>query len=284
MTEEIKKIGFGLRETPEDKRDFSHEKVFGAISAPLEDFIVANPIMIEDQKETDYCPAEASSSVAEDHEGLDLDPIFSFAAIKSIDKDPQGWGSDLRSACKAACKIGFVEKKDSPYGIDEPRDKIVYLSNWPQDLLGKAAQHKQKSYFRIDEGRDIFESMRRALWQHKNEKCSILTGVVWRAGWTDSKGGIISSEETEQWGGHALKIFGQKMINNHPYLVAQLSNGENIGDKGIFYFPREVINRDFTFGAFMFIDMDPQEAKKKSWSFGRQILESIKSYLESLII
>ncbi len=63
----------------------------------------------------------------------------------------------------------------------------------------------------MDEGENIFESMRKALWQHKDEKCSILTGVIWRAGWTEAKEGVIPIEESEQWFGHSIKLFGQKI-------------------------------------------------------------------------
>ena len=268
----------GLRSLPLDSRDFSYQKVFGTVKVPDVDFEIGIPLKIENQKETDYCAAMASSSVAEDHEKVDLDPLFSFAAIKSIDKQPQEWGSDLRSTCKAATKIGFIEKKDAIYTIDDPREKIVYLNNWPSELIKKAKKHKQASYFRVDEGKDIFESFRRALWQNRATRCSILTGVVWRACWTEAKDGIIPEEETEQWFGHALKLYAVKIIDGKPYLKAQLSNGEDIGSNGIFFFPKEVINRDFTFGAFQFNDISKEEAKKKSWNIWQRIIEAIKNY------
>lgn len=273
----------GLRPLPPDNKDFSYQKVFGAVKVPDIDFGVGIPLKIEDQKETDYCAAMASSSVAEDHEEIDLDPLFSFAAIKSIDKQPQEWGSDLRSTCKAATKIGFIEKKDSPYTIDDPREKIVYLNNWPSGLIEKAEKHKQASYFRVDEGKDIYEAFRGALWQNRATRCSILTGVVWREGWTKAPNGIIPLEETEQWFGHAMKIFGQKTINEKIYLMAQLSNGTEEGDKGLFYFPKEVINRDFTLGAFQFNDMPVEEAKKKTWSKWQRFIETLKKYLEEIL-
>jgi len=279
---ETKKFKFSLRPLQEDKRDFQYSKVFGSVKVPDIDFVVAEPIKIEDQKDTDYCPAEATSSVAEDHEGVDLDPVFSFAAIKSIDKHPEDWGSDLRSAGKAGCKIGFLKKKDSPYTIDDPRETIVYLENWPKELLKKAEIHKQQSFFRIDKKKDVFEAMRNALWQNRKSKNSIFTGVVWRAGWTEAEKGIIPIEETEEFGGHALKIYGQKIIDKKCFLTAQLSNGTDIGDNGIYYFPKEVINRDFTFGAFCFHDMPTDEAKQKAWTWQIKLIEMIKKYLNNL--
>lgn len=278
-----KTIKGGLRPLPKDRRDFSHNKVFGTIEeVPDIDFVVAEPKWIEDQQDSDYCTGYSSSSVSEDQEDVDLCPIFSFAAIKSIDGKPDEWGSDLRSACKAAVKVGFLEKKDSPYTVDDKRETVVYLSNWPKGLIEKALDHKKESYFRVDEGEDIFELMRRALWQHKNKKCSISTGTTWRKDWTLAKGGIIPNFPSHPLVGHALKIFGQKIIMDEPYLMTQLSNGEGIGDKGIFYFSREIINRDFKFGAFMFIDMPQEEARRLAWSIWRRILERIRKYIKSL--
>ena len=60
----------GLKPLKPDKRDFSYQKVFGSIKAealPDFDFVVAEPIKIENQKETDFCTGYASSSVSEAH-------------------------------------------------------------------------------------------------------------------------------------------------------------------------------------------------------------------------
>ena len=272
----------GLLPLPKDNRDFSNQKVFGSMRTPDVDFEIGKPICIEDQKTTDYCAGMAASSVAEDHEGVDLDPIWPFAVAKSIDKRFNKWGTDLRTMCRASCKVGFIEKKDSPYTIDDPRDKIVYLNNWPSELLEKAQEHRQRSYFRVDDRGSPFESIRQALWQHREEKHSVITGVMWREGWEEAEGGIIPVDETVQWFGHALKIYGQKVFDGKPYLKAQLSNGEEIGDKGIFYFPKEVVDRDFTFGAFQFNDMSPEDARKSAWGILRQVLETIKAFLNDL--
>ena len=268
-----KYLGYGLLPLPPDNLDFKYEKVFGAVQVPETDFTISEPLYIEDQKGSDYCGAYASSSGAEDHEGIDLDPIFSFAAIKKIDGKPEGWGANLRDIMKAGTKIGFLEKTDAIFTVDDDREKIVHITNYPTELIDKALKHRQESYFSISSG---FEGFRQALWQNRARKRSIITGVSWRGGWSEAPNGIIPVEATEQYFGHAIKIYGQKNIDGKLYLVAQLSNGKGIGEGGIFYFPKEVIDRDFNFGAYCYVDMGQEEAQKKSWSWWDIIVNFIK--------
>ena len=44
--------------------------------------------------------------------------------------------------------------------------------------------------------------------------------------------------------------------------MAQLSNGTDIGDSGIFYFPREVINNDFKWDGYCLVDMSREEVER----------------------
>jgi len=250
---EIIKMRGGLRELPSDSRDFSRIKVFGMGSLPPnEDFMVAEPISIEDQKETDFCTAFALSAVAEDQEGVDLDPLYTFAKIKQIEGDWRSWGADLRSACKAAVKFGFIKKENSPFDLDNySRDIVANWENWPKELDDLAKKHRKMSYFRVDDSVDTFNAFRAALWQNKAKKCSIFTGTTWRENWNNVKDGIIPDEPGPPLFGHAIKIFGQKIIIGEPYLIAQQSLGKKEGDNGLLYFSRKVINRDFKYGAFI---------------------------------
>ena len=46
-----------------------------------------------------------------------------------------------------------------------------------------------------------------------------------------------------------------------PYLTIQNSWGKEVGAGGLYYFPREVVNREWTFGAIMFKDLPLTQAK-----------------------
>lgn len=71
-----------------------------------------------------------------------------------------------------------------------------------------------------------------------------------------------------------------KIINNETYLVAQLSNG-NIGDNGLMYFSKNVINSPlFRFDGLMFIDENPMKIKAAQWNILAQILDKMVKILQ----
>ena len=126
---------------------------------------------------------------------------------------------------------------------------------------------------------DTFDKIISSIYR---EKRPVITGCVWQSGWAGAKGGIIDSEGNPQFG-HAFCAIGRKTINGKLYLIVQGSNGKNIGDKGLFYFSRPIVNKFFKFGAFMFRDFDPNEAKQICWSLRRRIYEIIKSWFKEIL-
>lgn len=257
--------GYGLQPTPDDARDFELNDVFGApasLDVPNEDFMVVAPLGIKDQRASDMCTAFSLAAISEDQEGIALDPNFTFAMIKKMQGDWRGWGGDLRSGCKVATKIGFIESGQNPFDYyKEGRNFVANWNNWPATMAPLAQIHRKESYFKVTGAFDVFDCLRQALWSNRGDKSSIYTGCIWRPGWTGSIGGIISKEVRTGGVGHAFKVFGQKMINDEPYLMVQNSFGADVGDAGVFYFPREAVNRNFNFGAYMFKDMPKEEAK-----------------------
>lgn len=261
-TRDIKKLGFtGLSPLPEDKRDFSLGALFKQIdikSVPLIDFVIAEPIKIKDQGNTDYCSAYTVTEVSEDQEGEELLPEFQFFKTKQLMGD-DAWGADLRTAFKVPTVFGSLPVKGNENFQGISRETILNPATWPIELTPMALKHKKETYFKVTGRYDTFDNIRTVLWQFKDERRSIGVGAMWRSSWTDAVDGVIDEKETAGEFGHAFKIYGQKIINGEPYLVAQLSNGTDIGDGGRYYFPRSVVNRDFTpFGQFMFKDI-PRE-------------------------
>lgn len=287
-----KKIGGDLRPLPKDKRDFSLGGFFGVPKLkdlPIGDFFVGDPLEIKDQGNSDMCTSFATSAVLENHENVLLQPEYLFAIQKSIEGNLDAWGSDLRTAAKAASSekvrgSGIIEKKDAPFSLEtKDRDFLADITNWPEALYELANMHRQLSYFSVDGPYDKFDNFRAALKQHEESNNAILTGSLWEADWT-TPDGFIPENPTGIGSGHAFKIFGQietKLTPSNPsqklYLVAQLSNGIDIGDKGIFYFPRNVVNKSFNFGAYMFKDINAETIKNliKEHGFSDFILQLI---------
>lgn len=282
----INEKGTGLLPLPENpgaSKDFSHEVVFGSTSieeVPADFTTGIVPIKIKDQKQLDFCAGFSSSEVSEDQEGEELDPLWQFAQIKRVIVDNGGtlesYGSDLRSAGLALVKYGSIPQKISPININNERDYIANWKNWPKTLYVDALKHKKKSMFFVTGPNDIFDNIRVVLWMNKSKKVSIVVGCVWRRSWTYAPQGVVpvTGWENDKGGGHALKIFDQKIIDGVPYLCVQNSWGESVGDKGIFYFPREVINSQFgPFGQIYFSDMPVETAK-----YYNEINASINDY------
>ena len=272
-----KNLGYGLRALPPDPRDFALGAFYDLPKLeelPEEYFLMPKKIL--DQKDSDFCTAFASVAASMDQENVELSPEFTFAMTKEIEGDFQSWGADLRTAAKSHVKIGALDIRMAPFSIKtHARDFLAHWENWPQELRDKAAVHKKQAYFSVEGPYDLFSTIMASLWKFRLELRSVFTGALWRPEWTRAPGGRIPNEELPKKGfGHAFKICGWKQIHGEPHLIAQLSNGEDQGDKGFFYFPRSIVVKEFTYGCFMFADLPKEETKetaaKKSQEFRRK--------------
>lgn len=254
----------GLKELPEDGRDFALGGVFGFIDlaeVPDTDFIVCEPLTMKNQGDSDQCSAFTVTEVSEDQEGIELMPAYQFYSTKRITGNKDEWGADLRSACKSATKYGSLPVKHLPDMQNQSRAFILEESNWPATADQVAQMYRKETYFSITGKYDLFDNIRCALWQNRNSKSTIVTGAIWKSIWIDAKNGIIPEGDGAGFG-HAFKIFGQKVINGELYLVAQLSNGTETGDKGLYYFNRAIANKEIgRFGLFMFKDISKEDAE-----------------------
>lgn len=272
-----------LPANPGKSKDFSKSVVFGA--TPAKDIprtpIGNKPLKIKDQGDLDFCSGFGTSEVSEDQEGIELDPLWQFAQIKRVIGSVEGYGADLRSAGLALVNYGSLPQKNAPYTIHSgTRDFLANWENYDANLSAIAETYKKKSMFFVDGPEDDFDNIRATLWENREKKVTVLAGVLWRNSWTIAPKGIVSKTgwENDKGGGHCVKIFDQIEINGTLYLVVQNSWGVDYGDSGIFYFPREVINKEFApYGQIFFSDMPVKDAKyynengisvNDSWVYG----------------
>ena len=281
----INKIGGGLQQSKKDKRDIAVGMIFALpkVEDLPKEFIVNGFIKVKNQGSDDTCAARASDAVSEDQEQIELCDYFSFAIAKWIDGDPASWGTQLRSVAKGHTKYGALSVKDCPLHLSDKHNLLRDRdwNNWPdkEKLLNLAKRHKKASYLSISGNYDVFDNFRIMLFFFKNELRSSFTGAAWKSIWTTSSGGIIPKFDLDKGQfGHAFKIYGWKEIAGETYLIAQLSNGQDIGDKGLFYFPRDIVNKDFSFGAYTFSDMPAEEVKQKGWNWRIKLGEMLKDY------
>jgi len=274
----------GLRPLEKDKRDFIYSQAFGAVAElPKESFMVAEPLEIKNQFESDLCTAFASTLISEFQEDIKLSPEYQFAKTKEIAGNYMTWGANLRTTMKSLVKFGSLEYSKAKYNLtNKDRNFVANWQNWTfeDDML--ALIHKKRSFFKIDKSgyKDLFDALRGALYQNKEWKRGILTGCAWRNSWTGAINGIVPRSYENGGFGHAFALVGQKVIENVPYLVAVLSNGTEIGHNGYFYFPREVVNKEFRYGNYMAVDMTLGDSINVCWSWWRQLLERVRQLLK----
>lgn len=247
----------------EDARDFSVAGVFGQIDiseVPTIPFLVNPAITILDQGETDYCSAYAASAVSEDQEDTVFVPEYTFCKTKHLMGDLESWGADLRNTCKALCTYGSIPRGPM-IEVPKTREQVLDPKSW-ESYEYLAQKYRKQTYFTIDGRYDLFDNIRTAMWQNRAEKRSILTGCMWNQTWVDAPDGIIPKEPIAGGFGHAFKICGWDKIGDEVYLIAQLSGGTGVGDDGLYYMPREVVNRELApYGAYMFKDMARETAE-----------------------
>lgn len=266
----------GLRESAPENID--RRFPLGAITPVINladiagiDFTVCEGHSVIDQRADDDCTGCAVATALEAHEGFPISEHWQFMKTKLKEGTVDTFGASLEDALWVPCNPGGLKKTDEPQDmLQASRKTYADWGNWP-DLDDRAIPQAQGSYFWINKESypSIFDAVRANLYQYKDKKNKVVTGTFWRNSFTlgqDSQPirGIISTEllDNDPAYPHAFVFEGQKYINGKPYLIAHLSNGEGFGDKGHFYFPAEVVNKEFKFGFAMLNDMPANVAKK----------------------
>lgn len=266
----------GARPIKKDRRDFKLSDIqLGGLGISLiPDFSFAGKI--KNQFLSDFCTAFAVTSASEIQEGVELSPEYQFAKTKQLLGEYKKWGADLRTAIKSALKFGSLNIKEvsSEMKIAE-RDTIANWKNWDGALDVLAEQHKKKSYFSVN---NSFEAIIIAMYDNREV---VLTGANWRQEWTSAKKGIIPLNYGNYGVGHAFILTGKKTINDKVYIEAQHSGGESVGDKGLFYFSKEIIEKEIgKYGVFILVDYPDGMYKEIHWTFWTKVYDFIIKFLK----
>lgn len=282
MPKDILKIG-GLVQTPVDRRDFHVGALFKLPTVeelPSEFTLQVLSIKNQDKEgDDDACSAYMADGMSELQEGIELWPKWGFAASKQISGGNDDWGQDLRTAFKRLTTYGSVPK-NLAVKVKKPR----YLDSYPAELINTARKYKKQSYLKVSptNGMDAFDTIRATIWRFREEKRAVGFGVDW--GWSPTAK-IINTIKTG--GGHALYTPGWKQIDDQPHLISPNSYGTGVGDNGVHYFSREVINHYYgKYGAYMVADMPREEVEymlengiKSEDSWIVALLKVVKSFI-----
>lgn len=224
--------------------------------------IPAREIKILNQLDLDFCTGFTTAELQKAIFAGDVDPFYQFAKIKQIRGEYKSWGANLRDACMSVIKYGSLPAMFAPYtystgGVnDKTRDFLANWANYPMALDEKASKNKDLGFFTVDGSYDVFDNIRSTLYMHRHERRAVTIGLFWHNEWTEAPNGIIPSTMpiANYGGGHDMAIIGQKTINGVIYLVFQQSWGATAGDRGFYYFPRNIVNQTalLGYGAFTF--------------------------------
>jgi hypothetical protein len=278
----------GLRKPKYDPRQFKFEKAFGAIPQTIPDeFIIGEPLEIFNQGTSDMCVGFAVAGVSQLQEGVVLSPEWQFSKIKELmGGNLSSFGSDPQKGVKSAVNFGSLEKKESPYSLEnKDRNFLADYRNWDSSLEKKALPHRKGAYFVINPN---FDSIRSALWHsftatNLRDKSAVVVGAYWQPDWNTSVMDKVTGYSKDY--PHAFYLIGSKKIGNEPYLVGVNSYGEEYGDKGLFYLSKEVVNKYMMF-AYTFKDYDPNNYNQNyqtilAWLW--DILMSLKKTLNGIM-
>lgn len=217
-----------------------YTKVFGKTSVDLlpQSFIV-EPIDIKDQgANTDKCSFFAIASCFEEYAGEVLYPEETYRKAKRSNQDI---GFRLSDAITFACENGF------------PRaDGGIYIN-------------KCLVPFKVGGTQDTFDNIRTTIFSSKH---SLVFTAFWKPEWTFASHGIVQDSINPGGEPHAFRILGW----NKDVLVIQNSRGDKVGDKGLFYFTRDIVNKNFISG-YAFVEVSQQ--KSFTLNMFRKIVSSL---------
>jgi hypothetical protein len=232
---------------------FSHKKHFGSASpqALPKDGLKRPRRPVEDQLYTLRCGAYSAAVSNGYIRSIRFHPDWQ--AIKIGKK--QGYSVDIKGSEPRACMSSLRDDGSIPFDAS-----VVHLAqhrmeetanpfNYPATADDMAQHNRITAYLGVDDKFDYFDDIKWALFRAYNP--ATRTGPVvhafgtWYDEWTEAPHGFVPSFYQSFTGWHAYLFVDWCNIDGREYLIAQNSYGSGLGDKGFFYFPREVVNREF---------------------------------------
>jgi hypothetical protein len=235
------------------EKGFSHKKYFGAANITLlpPDGLHRARRPVENQLSTLRCgPTQAVVGNAYIRR-VRFSPEYQTVKISLQQNRPvDDYGSEPKAVMNSLRDDGSLYIDMSPVALaKDGQQESVNPKRFSKELDEKAQLNRIIAYLGVDDQYDYFDDIRWALY--RAYKAGTDTGPVvhafspWYEEWTVARKGVVAPVYSNMAGWHAYLFIDWCLIDGIPYLIAQNSYGENVGDRGFFYFPREVVNREF---------------------------------------
>ena len=233
----------GLKIEGKPLRLFDYEKVCGEVGNEFpKKFSLAGRVTVKNQENTSACLACTLASVAEYIWGKEMSEGFNYGMFREErDKNP---GLYFTKALNRAMKIGFVPFDD--FGILQEMPDIRDLVKKFPELLEIGQKHRISGYA------DLYSS-------NKTKRDNAIKDAL-----TKGNIGLVAASYNYFNEGHAIMLTGWD--DEQDAYEFQNSWGEEFGDKGIAYIPKDEIDE----ACAIFVDeieLPFEDVPKDSWYY-----------------
>lgn len=218
---------------------------------------------ILDQGPQDSCVGHGTGVLEGAKEGVKMSPRDIFRLAKSVDGDPNGWGTTIAAAMQAVAQFGAAE--DALINDDPVVTKEQYRSQ--QDVTPQVLQNRSRH-----RGRQPFfgprARIREMLLQYD---LPVVTSCMWHV--QDNRmpdTGIMRPASSEAVGGHCFACVGWLTRNGVPHLIMVNSFGPDWGADGLFFVPLDGTEQRLGNG-YMALDIMPTTAEVVALYEGRDV-------------
>ncbi len=239
------------RHDPRSKK-FSHHQFFGTIKPSELPVTLGRKLRpVENQKETMRCTGYGCAMNGGYIHNMRMHPDWQAAKIGQLQHESVDVsGGDPNAAMRSQRDFGYLPFNLAPIlSIDSNTTLNTGMNSFDPTLDMYAYDNRVEGFVNVDGNQDTFDNIRSALVQAYDATtgkgaCVQLFGK-WYYDWYPHDGIIPTNYGTTQLTYHHWVIVDFKSINGISYLIVQNSAGTGMGDGGFFYFPREVVNREW---------------------------------------
>ncbi len=231
---------------------FSHHKFYGTLSPALLPGTlgrVRRPV--ENQKQTMRCTGYGSAMNGGYIHQMRMHPDWQAAKIGQLQGESVDiGGGDPNAAMRSQRDYGYLPfTLAATLSIDSNTVENTGMNSFDPALDKVAYDNRVAGFVNVDGDQDTFDNIRSALLQAYDPRTGkgacVQIFAKWYYDWYPHGGVIPTAYDTTRLTYHHWIIIDWCNINGVPHLIAHNSAGTQVGDAGFFYFPREVVNREW---------------------------------------